>query len=127
MGNTERHTKTEVDNRAKECYRLRYETTPSITQEKWVEHCHNIYSDRSEQQYCAYWSLAKKFYEAGWQERLEKLLGPAVDKLQENLYDDDGRINSKAIDQIFRFSGRDIQKIQADVSADIKIKFGSDE
>jgi len=127
MGNTERHTKTEVELRAKECYRLRYETTPSITQEKWVEHCHEVYNDRSEQQYCAYWAKAKQMYEDGWKERLNKLLGPAVDKLQQNIYDEDGRVNSKAIDQIFRYTGNDIQKIQAEVKSEIKVNFGDNE
>ena len=126
MSTNERHTKTEVEQRAKECYRLRYETTPSITQEKWVQYCHENYNDRSEQQYCSYWSKAKDMYEAGWKERLENLLGPAVEKLRDNLYDEDGRINSKAIDQIFKFSGNDIQRIQADINSEIKISFGED-
>lgn len=126
MSNIERHSKTEVEKRAKECYNLRYETTPSITQEKWVEYCHEAYGDRSEQQYCAYWAKAKDMYEEGWRERLSKLLGPAVDELTRALASEDEKIRSRAIDQIMKYNGEDIQKIQADIKGDIILKFAED-
>ncbi len=124
MGNTERHTKTEVDNRAKECYRLRYETKPSITQEKWVEHCHSTYGDRSEQQYCSYWSSAKKMYDDNWKERLNKLLGPATDELTRLLASEDEKIRQRAIDQILKYTGNDIirQEISATIDS-VNVKF----
>ena len=91
MSNIERHGKVEVDTRVNECYRLRYEQSESITQIKWVEYCHEVYGDRSEQQYCAYWSKAKEKYDEGWKERLNKLLGPATDELYTLLASDDER------------------------------------
>lgn len=126
MGNTERHTKTEVENRSKECYRLRYETTPSITQERWVKHCHKIYGDRSEIQYCAYWAKARDMYQEGWKERLSKLLDPAVNELTRLLASEDEKIRQRALDQVMKYNGEDIQKIQADVKGDIKISFGEE-
>ncbi len=124
MTNTERHTKTEVELRAKECYKLRYETSPAITQEKWVEHCHKIYGDRSEQTYCTYWSKAKDMFQESWKERLSKLLGPAVDELTRALASEDEKIRTRAIDQIMKYNGEDIQRIQAEVKGDIKVSFG---
>ena len=124
MSTNERHTKTEVVKRAEECYKLRYETPNSITQEKWVEYCHEHYGDRSEQQYCAYWAKAKEMYDEGWRERLEKMLGPATDELFRLLASEDQKIRQRAIDQIMKYTGNDIQKIQAEVKGDINISFG---
>ena len=126
MSTNERHTKTEVELRAKECYRLRYETTPSYTQEKWVQYCHENYGDRSEQQYCSYWAKAKDMYEEGWKEKLEKLLGPATDELFRLLASEDEKIRQRSIDQIMKYTGNDIQKIQAEVQGEIKITFGEE-
>ena len=127
MTNTERHTKTEVELRAKECYKLRYETSPSITQEKWVEYCHENYNDRSEQQYCSYWAKAKDMYQEGWKERLDGLLGPAVDKITELLASEDSSDHKEAVKMIFKFTGNDIQKIQAEVRGEVKVNFGDNE
>ena len=126
MSTNERHTKTEVDKRSKECYLLRYETTPAITQEKWVEYCHEKYNDRSEQQYCAYWAKAKDLYDNNWKDRLQRLLGPAVDELTRALASEDEKIRTRAIDQIMKYTGNDIQKIQAEVSGEVKITFGDE-
>ena len=125
MSNTERHTKTEVNKRAQECFRLRFESTPAITQEKWVEYCHEHYGDRSEQAYCNYWAIAKDMYDDSWKERLSKMLGPAVQELNVMLGSDNEKIRQRAIDQIFKYTGNDIQRIQADVKTDIKVTFGS--
>jgi hypothetical protein len=123
----EKHTNTEVEKRALECYRLRYETKESITQERWVEYCHETYGDRSEQQYCSYWAKAKDKYDTGWKERLNKLLGPAVDELYRALSSEDEKIRTRAIDQVMRYTGHDIHKIEAEIQGDIKITFGDDE
>lgn len=124
MSTNERHTKTEVGKRTEECYRLRYETTPSITQEKWVEYCHEIYGDRSEQTYCSYWAKAKELYDENWKERLNKMLGPATDELFRLLASEDHKVRQRAVDQIMKYTGNDIQKIQAEVKGDINISFG---
>lgn len=127
MGRHEFHSKVEVDKRVTECYKLRYESDKAITQTKWVEHCHEVYGDRSEQQYCAYWAKAKDKYDEGWKERLNKLLGPAVDELYTLLASEDEKIRQRAIDQVVKYTGNDIQKIQAEIKGDIKVSFGEDE
>ena len=122
-----RLTQDEYDNRVQTCYTLRFENSEPFGVKEWLEYCAEHYPDKSQQQHTKMWSDAGQLYQKAWQDRLEGLLGPAVEKIRDNLYDEDGRINSKAIDQIFRYSGNDIQKIQADISADVKVKFGSDE
>jgi hypothetical protein len=126
MSSIERHGKIEVDTRVNECYHLRYEQPESITQVKWVEYCHEVYGDRSEQQYCAYWAKAKEKYDEGWKERLNKLLGPATDELYTLLASDDEKIRQRAIDQIMKYTGQDIQRIQAEIKGDIKVSFGDE-
>ena len=126
MSNIERHSRAEVDKRVQECYKLRYESTPPIKQEKWVEYCHEVYNDRSEQQYCSYWASARDKYQESWKERLSKLLGPAVDELTRALASEDEKIRSRAIDQIMKYNGEDIQRIQADIKAEVKVNFTTD-
>ena len=126
MSTSERHTKTEVGKRSEECYKLRYESTPSITQEKWVEYCHEKYGDRSEQTYCSYWAKAKEMYDDNWRERLSKLLGPAVEELTRALASEDEKIRQRAIDQIMKYTGNDIQKIEANVTGEVKVNFTND-
>lgn len=126
MSIKDRHTRTEVGKRAQECYKLRYETPESITQDRWVEHCHKVYNDRSEQTYCTYWSKAKDMYDENWKERLQKMLGPATDELFSLLASEDQKIRQRAIDQIMRYTGNDVQKIQADIKGEISVNFTND-
>ena len=116
-------SKGEVEKRINKCYELRYEKDTPVTQIKWVEYCHEHYGDKSEQQYCAYWAKAKEKYDEGWKERLNKLLGPAVDELYRALSSEDEKIRTRAIDQVMKYTGHDIQKIQAEVKGDIKVSF----
>jgi len=127
MSTIERHSKTEVEKRAKECYKLRYETTPPYTQEKWVKHCHEVYSDRSEQQYCAYWAKAKDMYEEGWKELLHKQLTPATEELIRLLADENPKVRADAVKMIYRYTGNEVIKQQIEGSLDIKkISFGDE-
>jgi hypothetical protein len=127
MSNIERHSKTEVEKRAKECYRLRYETTPPYTQEKWVKHCHEVYGDRSEQQYCAYWAKAKDMYEEGWKELLHKQLTPATEELIRLLADENPKVRADAVKMVYRYTGNEVIKQQIEGSLDIKkISFGDE-
>ena len=121
-----RHNRGEVTKRATQCYKLRYESDKPITQEKWVEYCHNEYGDRSEQQYCAYWAKAKEMFDQGWKERLEKMLGPATDELFSLLSSEDQKIRQRAVDQIMKYTGHDVQKIQAEVKGEINVSFQSE-
>jgi len=118
---------TEVMERNLQCYKMRYEQEGHFKQKDWIKYCHETYGDKTEQQYCKYWSNAKKIYDEGWKERLSKLLGPAVDELTRALASEDEKIRTRAVDQIMKYTGNDIQKIQADVRGDININFGNDE
>jgi histone H3/H4 len=52
------------------------------------------------------------------------MLGPATDELFSLLASEDQKIRQRAIDQIMKYTGNDIQKIQADIKGDIKVSFG---
>ena len=118
---------SEINKRVEACYHLRYENEEPFKFKHWIEYCHKHYGDKSEIQYTAYWSKSKNLYDDSWKERLNKLLGPATDELTSLLADDDPKIRQRAVDQIMKFTGVDIQRIQAEVSGDIKVNFGSPE
>ena len=114
----------ELKDRVSKAYDLRY--NQNYTQERYVEFCHKEYGDKSEQQYCQYFLKAREVYDESWKERLQKLLGPAVDELTRALASEDEKIRTRAIDQIMKYTGNDIQKIQAEVSGEVKIAFGDE-
>jgi len=114
----------ELKDRVSKAYDLRY--NQNYTQERYVEFCHTEYGDKSEQQYCQYFLKAREVYDESWKERLQKLLGPAVDELTRALASEDEKIRTRAIDQIMKYTGNDIQKIQAEVSGEVKITFGDE-
>jgi len=114
----------ELKDRVSKAYDLRY--NQNYTQERYVEFCHKEYGDKSEQQYCQYFLKAREVYDESWKERLQKLLGPAVDELTRALASEDEKIRTRAIDQIMKYTGNDIQKIQAEVSGEVKITFGDE-
>lgn len=70
---------------------------------------------------------AGELYEEGWRTSLKKLLQPAVNELTKALSSEDEKIRTRAIDQVMKYNGEDIQKIQAEIQGDIKISFGDDE
>lgn len=116
-----------INKRVEDCYRLRFENEEPFKFKDWIEYCHNTYKDKSEQQYTQYWMKSKDLYDEGWRERLTKLLGPAVNELTRALASEDEKIRTRAIDQIMKYNGEDIQKIQADIKGDIKVSFNTDE
>ena len=126
MKNIERHTKTEVEKRARQCHTLRFEQEPSIRQEDWIKYCHEHYGDRSELQYTQYWIKAKEMNDNLWQNQLQGLVGPAVVELRELLQSDNLQVRQRAIDQIMKYSGNDIQKHLVAVQ-DITVGFGEQE
>jgi histone H3/H4 len=69
---------------------------------------------------------SRDLYDEGWRERLTKLLGPAVNELTRALASEDEKIRTRAIDQIMKYNGEDIQKIQADIKGDIRVSFGEE-
>ena len=107
---------TEVDARVQTCYDLRYKDNTTFTHLMWISYCHENYNDKSEQQYTAYWMSASSLHKEYWQEKLESHLSPAVEKLIELLSSDDEKVSQRAIDQIMKYTGNDIQKIEADVN-----------
>ena len=114
----------EVQERIDKAYDLRY--SHNYTQERWVEFCHKEYGDKSEQQYCQYFLKARERNDQAWKDKLQGLLGPATDELFRLLASDNEKIRQRAIDQIMKYTGNDVQKIQADIKGDIKISFGEE-
>lgn len=119
-------TKEETDGRIRECYRRRFEDPKPFGVKMWIDYCHQMYGDKSEQQYTAYWMSAGELYDEGWRARLKNLLDPAVNELTRALASEDEKIRTRAIDQVMKYNGEDIQKIQAEIQGDIKISFGDE-
>jgi len=119
-------THTEVDERINTCLELRYNSEKPILQKEWIQYCHTHYNDKSEQQYHRYWSDARDKYEEQWRAKLGKLLSPAMDELYSLLTSDDEKIRSRAVDQIMKYTGHDIQQIEAKVEGTITLNWGTD-
>ena len=120
-------THTEVDERIDKCLELRYQSNDAILFKGWIKYCHKHYGDKSEQQYSKYWADAKAKYEEQWRAKLSKMLDPAMDTLYELLADDDPKISQRAIDQIVKYTGNDIDKIEAKIDGSIELSWGEQE
>jgi catalase len=120
-----RISEKEMQERVMEAYELRYESDKPIRQEDWVRLCHTKYGDKSEQQYCQYFTQARDIWENGLQNKLEQMLEPAANQLRELLDDPNPSIRQRAIDQIMKYTGRDIERklIKAEIN-NITIGFG---
>jgi len=120
-----RISEKEMQERVMEAYELRYESDKPIRQEDWVRLCHTKYGDKSEQQYCQYFTQARDIWENGLQNKLEQMLEPAANQLRELLDDPNPSIRQRAIDQIMKYTGRDIERklIKAEIH-NITIGFG---
>ena len=119
-------THTEVDERVNTCLKLRYEANDPILQTEWVKYCKKHYGDKSEQQYIAYWIAAREKYEERWRAKLNKMLDPAMNELFALLADEDAKVRQRAIDQIVKYTGNDIEKIEAKIEGNIELKWGDD-
>lgn len=119
-------THTEVDERVDKCLELRYQANDPILFKGWIAYCHKNYGDKSEQQYSKYWSDAKAKYEESWRAKLSKMLDPAMNTLYELLSSDDEKIRQRAIDQIVKYTGNDIEKIEAKIEGNIELKWGDE-
>lgn len=124
----ERLTSVEVQRRVDKCIDLRYKADKPILQREWLDYCDKHYGDKSHPQFLNYWMTAKEQYEEGWKGRLEGLLEPAMQELTDLLRSDNPLIKQRAIDQIYKMSGYDIQKhlLKAQVE-NITIGFGTEE
>jgi len=123
----QRITKAENDKRIDMCLELRFQTNPPMLQKEWIQYCHETYNDKSEITYHKYWSDARNKYEEVWRSKLSNLLEPAIDELYSLLSSDDEKIRSRALDQIMKYSGNDIQQIEAKIQGNIELKWGGDE
>ena len=119
-------TDAEIEARIEACYRMRYEEKQGF--KDWIKHCNMAYKDKSEKQYAQYWTKAKERYEEGWREKLSKLLDPAVNELYSLLASEDNKIRQRAIDQIMKYNGEDIQRIEGDIKLEqINLTWGDAE
>ena len=115
----------EVKDRVNKAYELRYEQ--NYTQEQYVKWAKQYYGDKSEQQLCQYFLKARDLYEETWKDLLQKQLKPATQELIRLMADENPKIRDGAIAKIFKYTGNDIQKIQADIKGEIKVSFADDE
>ena len=122
-----RISERQMNERVMDAYELRYNSDNPIRQEEWVRLCHTKYGDKSEQQYCQYFTQARDVWENGLQNKLEQMLEPAANQLRELLQDPNPSIRQRAIDQIMKYTGRDIERklIKAEVQ-NITIGFGEE-
>lgn len=115
----------EIKDRIKKAYELRYEE--NYTQERYVKWAKEYYGDKSEQQLCQYFTKARDLYEETWKDLLQKQLKPATQELIRLMADENPKIRDAAVAKIFKYTGNDIQKIQADIKGEIKVSFADDE
>lgn len=119
-------TKSETDSRVAKCYELRYNSNDGLGFKDWIQYCHKNYGDKSEQQYSAYWASSTELYQEHWREKLSKQLDPAVDTLIELLADEDAKVRQRAVDQIMKYTGNDIQQIEAKVQGEVRLSWGNE-
>jgi hypothetical protein len=108
-------TDAEVNQRVDKCLELRYHTDPPMLQREWIKYCKKHYGDKSEQQFHAYWASAKERYDESWKALLQAQLTPAVQTLVGLLASEDEKIRQRAIDQIVKYTGNDIDKQQIEL------------
>lgn len=111
-----------VDERVETCYNKRYSSNETFTITDWIAFCHETYNDKSEQQYTDYWMKASNLYKDYWREKLEAHLDPAVNTILELLGSEDEKVRQKAVEQVFKYTGNDIQKIEADIRGQVSIQ-----
>ena len=52
------------------------------------------------------------------------MLNPAMDSLFELLASDDEKVRQRAIDQVVKYTGNDIEKIEAKIEGNIELNWG---
>lgn len=118
-------TDAEVQERVEACYDLRF-ISGKMKHHEWQTYCHKNYGDKSELQYTQYWMKAGDRYESNWREKLGKMLDPAVNELTRLLADEDPKIRQRAIDQIMKYTGNDIQKLEGNIKVEnVELQWGS--
>lgn len=120
-------TNAEINVRVDACLNMRYNADSPMLQREWIAYCHEHYGDKSEQQYHAYWAMARERYEENWRAKLSKMLSPAMDTLYELLGSDDEKVRQRAIDQIVKYTGNDVEKIEAKIDGNIQLTWGDED
>ena len=119
-------THAEIADRVENCYALRYGDT-AFKYKDFIAYCHKTYGDKSEKTYTSYWQKAKEMYEEAWREKLNKSVQPAVDELIRLLANESSAVRQRAIDQIMKYTGNDIERIQSEMKIqNIDLKWGDD-
>ena len=118
--------KSETDSRVQQCYDMRYNSNDGLLFRNWMKYCHENYGDKSEQQYTAYWVSSSEIYQESWREKLSKQLDPAVNELIGLLASEDEKIRSRAVDQIMKYTGNDVEKIEAKIQGNIELNWGGE-
>ena len=122
----EKMTHAEIADRVENCYSLRYGET-AFKYKDFIAYCHKTYGDKSEKTYTSYWQKAKEMYEEAWREKLNKSVQPAVDELIRLLANESSAVRQRAIDQIMKYTGNDIERIQSEMKIqNIDLKWGDD-
>ena len=106
----------EVELRVQKCYELRFDNSRPFGVKDWLKYCHENYNDKSEQTYTLYWSQAGDKFKEGWKELLNKQLTPAVEEIIRLLADENPKVRADAAKMIFKYTGNEVEKIQADIS-----------
>ena len=119
-------TNAEINKRVDKCLDMRYNASSPCLQREWITYCHEAYGDKSEQQYHAYWAMARERYEENWRAKLSKMLSPAMDELFRLLADEDPKIRQRAIDQVVKYTGNDVEKIEAKIDGNITLNWGDE-
>jgi hypothetical protein len=120
-------SKSETDARIDKCLELRYNASDPILFKDWIKYCKKEYGDKSEQQYSAYWAKAKEQYDERWRTKLNAMLDPAMGQLLGLLASDDEKIRQRAVDQIVKYTGNDIEKIEAKIEGNIELNWGEEQ
>lgn len=119
-----KHTDAVIQERVEKAYDFRYNQKGKM--KEWVAICKKTYGDRSERIYESYWNKAKQQYTEAWQSQVEQMIQPAMEELLALLQDGNERTRQEAVNQIMKYSGNAIQKIDMDVRGDIKLNFDFD-
>ena len=119
-------SKAETDARVDKCLELRYNLERPMLHREWLKFCKKEYNDKSEQQYTAYWMTARERYDEGWRQKLNSMLSPAMESLVELMYSEDPKVRQRAVDQVVKYTGNDIEKIEAKIEGTIELNWGND-
>lgn len=116
-----------VDERVRTCYELRFGSNSTFTHVEWIAYCKEHYKDKSEQQYTDYWMKASNLNKEYWREKLDAHISPAVDRMIELLASEDEKVVQKAIEQIFKYTGNDVERIDLNARVQtINVDFSKD-